>query len=159
MHLSKISIDNFRGFEHIEVDLDSTTVLIGENNTGKSSILEAIRFCLSRALSRRGNPFEDHDYFLPKARWATFSVGMASLLLLRENRPSPGKTLSVHTEGQRCGVHAASQVTPHVMEAPKKSGDATTTGPNSPAVTGEGNQIQYNQTPPDSNGATKKKKE
>jgi hypothetical protein len=24
-------------------------------------------------------------------------VGMASLLLLRENRPSPGKTLSVHT--------------------------------------------------------------
>ena len=30
-------------------------------------------------------------------RWATFSVGMASLLLLRENRPSAGKTLSVHT--------------------------------------------------------------
>ena len=30
-------------------------------------------------------------------RWATFSVGMASLLLLRENKPSPGKSLSVHT--------------------------------------------------------------
>ena len=33
----------------------------------------------------------------PIRRWATFSVGMGSLLLLRENRPSPGKTLSVHT--------------------------------------------------------------
>lgn len=65
MHLAKITIENFRGFGRIEIDLDRTTVLIGENNTGKSSILEAIRFCLSRPLSRRGNPFEDHDYFLP----------------------------------------------------------------------------------------------
>ena len=64
MHLAKISIENFRGFERIDIDLDTTTVLIGENNTGKSSILEAIRFCLSKPLSRRGNPFEDHDYFL-----------------------------------------------------------------------------------------------
>jgi putative ATP-dependent endonuclease of OLD family len=66
MHLSKIAIENFRGFEQIEIDFELTTVLVGENNTGKSSVLEAIRFCLSRALSRRGNPFEDHDYFLPK---------------------------------------------------------------------------------------------
>src|SRR5690348_9809890 len=33
----------------------------------------------------------------PIKRWATFSVGMDAVLLLRENRPSPGKTLSVHT--------------------------------------------------------------
>lgn len=65
MNLAKLTIDNFRGFQRIEINLDQTTVLIGENNTGKSAVLEAIRFCLSRPLSRRGNPFEDHDYFLP----------------------------------------------------------------------------------------------
>jgi hypothetical protein len=32
----------------------------------------------------------------PIRRWATFSVGMASLLLRRENKPSPGKTLFTH---------------------------------------------------------------
>lgn len=32
-----------------------------------------------------------------------------------------------------------------MVETPKKSGDATTTGPKSPAVTGDGNKINYDQ--------------
>ena len=68
MHLAKIDIENFRGIQHLQLDLGPTTVLIGENNTGKSSVLEALRCCLSRPLSRRGNPFEDHDYFLPSEK-------------------------------------------------------------------------------------------
>lgn len=65
MQLRKVIIENFRGLLKIELDLDKTTVLIGENNTGKTSILEAIRLCLGRTLSRRGAGFEDYDYYLP----------------------------------------------------------------------------------------------
>lgn len=39
MNLSRVIIENLRGFKHIEVDLDSITVLIGENNTGKSAVM------------------------------------------------------------------------------------------------------------------------
>ena len=45
--------------------LDETCVLIGENNTGKSSILEAIRICLTRPMRASTNIFEEYDYHLP----------------------------------------------------------------------------------------------
>ena len=34
------------------------------------------------------------------------------------------------------------------VETPRKTGDATTSGANSPAVTGNGNEIQYNHSSP-----------
>jgi predicted ATP-dependent endonuclease of OLD family len=67
MLLKRINIENFRGFKSIQLDLDQTTVLIGENNCGKTSLLEAVRLCLSRSFSRRAIPFEDQDYHLPSA--------------------------------------------------------------------------------------------
>jgi len=63
--LKKITIENFRGFQNVTVEFDRNTVLVGENNSGKTSLLEAVRLCLSRAVSRRVNVFEDHDYHLP----------------------------------------------------------------------------------------------
>jgi putative ATP-dependent endonuclease of OLD family len=67
MLLQYVKIENFRGFQSLELDIEETTVLIGENNCGKTSILEAIRLCLSRSLSRKANPFEDQDYHLSSA--------------------------------------------------------------------------------------------
>ena len=66
MLLRRVTVENFRTFSKIEVDLDETTVLIGENNSGKSAFLEAIKFGLGRPLSRKVNPFEDYDYHLEK---------------------------------------------------------------------------------------------
>jgi putative ATP-dependent endonuclease of OLD family len=61
MYLASAIIENYRGFKRIDLGFDATTVLIGENNTGKTSLLDGIRAALSRQ-SRRG--FEDHDYYL-----------------------------------------------------------------------------------------------
>lgn len=47
MQLTKISIENFRGIAKLELELDSATVLIGENNTGKTSVLEVLNICLT----------------------------------------------------------------------------------------------------------------
>ncbi|HRP68620.1 MAG TPA: AAA family ATPase, partial [Turneriella sp.] len=46
MKLTKLNIHNFRGFEQESVNLSDITVFIGENNTGKSSVLDALRLCL-----------------------------------------------------------------------------------------------------------------
>ena len=66
MFLEKIDIANFRGIRNLSMKLDKTTVLIGENNTGKSTILEALQVCLSRSITRKGGIFSEYDYHLPQ---------------------------------------------------------------------------------------------
>ena len=47
MRINKIEIENFKGFEHETFSFDSQiTVLIGDNGTGKTSILDALSFTL-----------------------------------------------------------------------------------------------------------------
>ena len=47
MKLTKLNLDNFRCFEHLEIDLHpELTVLVAENGQGKSSVLDALRISL-----------------------------------------------------------------------------------------------------------------
>jgi recombinational DNA repair ATPase RecF len=54
MRLHRIQIDNFRGITSLDLTLGDTTVLIGENNTGKTAVLDALRFALREVKLRRG---------------------------------------------------------------------------------------------------------
>ncbi|MDH4027202.1 MAG: DUF2813 domain-containing protein [Nitrospirota bacterium] len=68
MKLVEIKIDNFRGIHSLHLPLDRLTVLIGENNTGKSTVLEAIRLVLMRGFgSRRMGQFSEYDFHLVDA--------------------------------------------------------------------------------------------
>lgn len=52
MYLSRVCVRNFRGFEHLEVRLQrGLNVLVGENNIGKTTVLDAIRAGLGAAAS------------------------------------------------------------------------------------------------------------
>jgi putative ATP-dependent endonuclease of the OLD family len=52
MRISRVVIKNFRSFESLDVPLSSTTsCIIGENNTGKTNFLHAIRLCIDANLS------------------------------------------------------------------------------------------------------------
>jgi putative ATP-dependent endonuclease of OLD family len=52
MRISRIIVRNFRSFEQLDVSLSSnTTCVIGENNTGKTNLLHAIRLCIDSNLS------------------------------------------------------------------------------------------------------------
>lgn len=64
MLLRRIQIENFRGITKIDLELDRMTVLIGENNMGKTSILEALNTCMNRGLTRRALPFSEYDFYL-----------------------------------------------------------------------------------------------
>jgi len=64
MKLARFHIQNFRGVTDLTLELDATTVLIGENNTGKTSVLEALYTCMNRGLSRRATPFSEYDFHL-----------------------------------------------------------------------------------------------
>ena len=67
MRLTKIDIKHFRGIEELSLPLDDTCVLIGENNSGKTTVLDAIKLCLTRRLTGKGTIFEEYDYHLADA--------------------------------------------------------------------------------------------
>ncbi len=64
MRITSIRIRNFRSLLDVRLPLSRGTVIIGENNTGKSAVLDALRFVLSRPGGRRSQP-ADYDFHLP----------------------------------------------------------------------------------------------
>ncbi len=63
MKLKEIFIKNFRGIKDLHLKLDyPTTILIGENNTGKTTILEALKIVLDRSRIYKENTFSEYDF-------------------------------------------------------------------------------------------------
>lgn len=54
----------FRGINELALDLGQVTVLIGENNTGKTSVLDALKLAIYH-LGRRRPIFNELDFHLP----------------------------------------------------------------------------------------------
>lgn len=67
MLIKQVSIANFRSIRALELDLERTTVFIGANNSGKTSIMEAVRIALSRRWGKRGTGFTEFDVHCPGA--------------------------------------------------------------------------------------------
>ncbi|WP_422155725.1 AAA family ATPase [Vreelandella titanicae] len=63
MRVSRIRIENFRGVKSAEVFLPSHGVLIGDNNTGKTTVLEALDLALGPDRLNRKPPVDEHDFF------------------------------------------------------------------------------------------------
>ena len=62
MYISRIVVRNFRNFEHLDVALQpGVTCIIGENNTGKTNLLRAIRLAVDANLSSRYRQLLPHD--------------------------------------------------------------------------------------------------
>ena len=67
MRATALHIENFRGIKRLDLDLDEITVLIGENNTGKTAVLDALRICLRDLGPRRRVVFDALDFHLADA--------------------------------------------------------------------------------------------
>lgn len=52
MYITKLIIHNYKGFKHFEMDFsDNVSVIVGNNNEGKSTIFEAIHLALTATIS------------------------------------------------------------------------------------------------------------
>lgn len=63
MKIFSVGIENFRGIRSAKLLLPDHAVLIGDNNTGKSSVFEAIDLALGPDRLSRRPPVEEHDFF------------------------------------------------------------------------------------------------
>jgi putative ATP-dependent endonuclease of OLD family len=64
LKVSKLSIANFRGIKSATLIFPDHAVLIGDNNTGKSTVLEAIDLVLGPDRLNRRPPVDEHDFHL-----------------------------------------------------------------------------------------------
>jgi putative ATP-dependent endonuclease of OLD family len=64
MRITELKISNFRGIRASRLLLPQHCVLIGDNNVGKSTILEAIDLCLGPDRLSRQPPIDEHDFHL-----------------------------------------------------------------------------------------------
>lgn len=86
MFLKEIRVFNFRSLKSVNVIFDESTILIGENNAGKSSLLDAIR----KGVSRTGTKavFDDYDFFMDSEMSSPRdSDGIRIILIFEERQP------------------------------------------------------------------------
>ena len=63
MEIRRIDIHNFRGIRRASVFLPRHAVLIGDNNVGKTTLLEAMDLVLGPDRLNRFPPIDEHDFF------------------------------------------------------------------------------------------------
>jgi putative ATP-dependent endonuclease of the OLD family len=64
LKVSHLAIANFRGVKSASLLLPDHAVLIGDNNTGKSTVLEALDLVLGPDRLSRASPIDEHDFHL-----------------------------------------------------------------------------------------------
>lgn len=97
MRVCRISINHFRGIKGAVLHLPKHAVLIGDNNTGKTTILEALDLALGPDRLNRTPPIDEHDFHLgqylaelaPDA--AEGDDGDAVAAALGPNEPAPAE--------------------------------------------------------------------
>lgn len=63
MRITKLKIENFRGIKEGEMLIPSHAVMVGDNNIGKSSLLEAIDLVLGPERLARRPVIDEHDFY------------------------------------------------------------------------------------------------
>ena len=88
MLLSGLRIENYRGIKLLELLLGETTILVGENNCGKTTVLHALRACLYMLRSAgRASPFEEFDlHFDSRSADPTTAPPIAITLTFEESK-------------------------------------------------------------------------
>ncbi|MGB0383605.1 MAG: ATP-dependent nuclease [Ardenticatenaceae bacterium] len=89
MKLREMVVKNFRCLVDVAIPITDTTVLVGENNSGKTALLDALRIALPDSMAGGLRPFEEYDYHMVKANDSPeTSEGIVIELWFREDAPN-----------------------------------------------------------------------
>lgn len=63
MRISRVHIENFRNFKSLDVELGQNIVLVGENKSGKTNFIHALRLVLDPSLSDNDRLLTEQDFW------------------------------------------------------------------------------------------------
>lgn len=87
MYLSSITIENFRAIKSMTIGLEpGVTVLIGENNAGKTAVLRALSAALSTMRSAKTVVFDEYDFHVEVANAKLTPTGPIKIILRFKER-------------------------------------------------------------------------
>ncbi len=89
MRINRLRIENFRSIKLLDLELGENTVFIGQNNAGKTAILDAVRIALTRRWGQRGTGFTEYDIHLDNEN--------------DDPKQSPGLAIEVRAEESEAG--------------------------------------------------------
>ncbi len=73
MLIERVVIQNFKGLKNVELQFaGNATTIVGDNETGKSTILEAINLVLTKQLNRRDAGYELHPFLFNQGAVSAF---------------------------------------------------------------------------------------
>ena len=86
MRITNVRIKNFRGIQDLEIELGEVTVLIGENNTGKTSVLDALKLCLHDLAPQHRDVVDGLDFRLAESGSEPYSADPIEIELVFSDR-------------------------------------------------------------------------
>jgi predicted ATP-dependent endonuclease of OLD family len=78
LQICRLSIKNFRGIQESTLVLPKHAVLLGDNNIGKTTVLEGIDLVLGPDRLNRTPPIDEHDFYQGKYIANAQASGLAS---------------------------------------------------------------------------------
>jgi len=88
MPVAHIHIQNFRGVKEASLFFSQHAVLLGDNNTGKTTVLEALDLTLGPDRLNRTPPIDEHDFY--RGQYHTKNVGAAQPIVAVDALGAPG---------------------------------------------------------------------
>ena len=89
IYIKSIHIENYKCFENLDIDFNKNiNIIVGNNEAGKSTILEAINLCLSGLINNRYLRNELNEYF--------FNTKVVKDFLKDSNSPPPKFLIEVY---------------------------------------------------------------
>lgn len=81
--IKKLSVKNYKSLKNLELELSRTNVLVGPNMSGKSNLIDCLRFLTQMCISGVNKAFLDRGGF-PEVAWKGEDSGPISLCLVIE---------------------------------------------------------------------------
>jgi putative ATP-dependent endonuclease of OLD family len=89
LKLREVGIQNFRNLVDINIPIEDTTILVGENNSGKTALLDALKIALPSSSASRRTAFDEYDYHMSKTHDSPQTCkGIVIELWFREDSPN-----------------------------------------------------------------------
>jgi putative ATP-dependent endonuclease of OLD family len=63
LRIARVHIENFRGISRADIHFQGTSVLLGDNNIGKSTVFEAIELAIGADRLSRTQAIDEHDFY------------------------------------------------------------------------------------------------